>query len=98
MAELTRENFTWHGYSRKGKILVPPWRGFQSRRGPYRAKDSDVRSDGTVDVVFGPEGRDESPLRDSEIELMRWALQNALEMQTSTPTIAPRVSMAASSS
>jgi hypothetical protein len=63
--------------------VLPSWRGFQSRRGPYGSLDGAPASDGSVKVVFAPEGRDEAPLADSEIRLVRWAVQHADAMQRS---------------
>jgi hypothetical protein len=34
-----------------------------------------------VDLVFAPEGRDDAPLRDSEVGLVRWAIAHEREMQ-----------------
>lgn len=81
MPDLTRDDFSWDDYFWKTTVSLPMWSGFQSRRGPYGSRDSDSPSDGRIEVVFAPEGRENSPLRESEIQLVRWAVQNALQMQ-----------------
>ena len=53
----------------------------ESRRGAYGSLDSAASSDGIVDVTFAPEGRDEAPLREVEVELVRWAVRHEREMQ-----------------
>lgn len=82
MPEIERENFSWDGSSWKTTVALPMWAGFQSRGGPYGARDSDSPSEGRIEVVFAPEGRDESRLEDSEIQLVRHAVRNAAQMQT----------------
>lgn len=81
MPDLRREDFIFDEFFWKTTVMLPTWRGFQSRRGPYGAKNGESTSDGTVDVVFAPEGRDEAPLRDSEIEFVRWAVEHESQMQ-----------------
>src|SRR5215471_16503392 len=58
------------------KVLLPSWKGFQSRRGPYGSQDSDTPSDGIVPIVFAPEGRGTEPLTDSEIDSVRWVIEH----------------------
>ncbi len=81
MSDITRADFVWDDYFWKASVRLPTWQGFQSRRGAYGSQDSDELSDGSVTLVFAPEGRDESPLLDSELQLVRWAVQHAPEMQ-----------------
>ena len=83
MAEVTVDDFFWDTFFWKATVLLPPWIGFQSRRGPYASQDGAAASNGNIEVVFAPEGRDESPLLDSEIRLVRWAVENAPAMQRS---------------
>ena len=83
MPELTFADFAWDGSFWNATVRLPTWQGFQSRRGPYGSKDSDRFSDGSVALIFAPEGRDESPLIESELRLARWAVRNAEEMQGS---------------
>jgi len=82
MPELTSTDFAWDGFW-KAAVRLPTWQGFQSRRGPYGSKDTGHPSDGSAALIFAPEGRDESPLTDSELRLARWAVQHAREMQSS---------------
>jgi hypothetical protein len=83
MAELSAADFAWDNHFWTTTVTLPVWRGFQSRRAPYGAEDSTEPSDGSVELVFAPEGRDESPLRESEVALVRWAVAHAPEMQSS---------------
>lgn len=57
-------------------ILLPPWRGFQSRKGAYGAQDSAVPSGGQVRIVFAPEGRGNEPLTNSEMSAIRWVIEH----------------------
>lgn len=43
-------------------VLLPSWRGFQSRQGGYGTQDRETPSDGRVKIVFAPEGRGKAPL------------------------------------
>ena len=82
MPDLDRADFFWHECFWKATVCLPDWGGFQSRRGPSATKDLSP-SDGTIEIVFAPEGRDDSPLKESEIDLVRWAVRNSAEMQRS---------------
>jgi hypothetical protein len=55
---------------------LPAWSGYQIRGGPYGSVSAGGRSDGTIQLVFAPEGRDDAPLKDHEIELVRWVVEN----------------------
>jgi len=81
MSDLTPNDFQWDGYFWKTTVRLDAWHGFQSRRGAYGSLDSAALSDGTVDVAFAPEGREEAPLRADEVELVRWAIRHEREMQ-----------------
>ena len=81
MPALTPSDFHWDGYFWKATIRLAAWRGFQSRRGPYGGQDSVVSSDGSVDLVLAPEGRDDAPIREAEVELANWAIKHEGEMQ-----------------
>jgi hypothetical protein len=83
MPELTSTDFVWDGYFWKTTVRLPVWQGFQSRQGVYGSKNTDQPPDGSVALIFAPEGRDESPLLDSELHLVLWAVQHAEEMQRS---------------
>jgi len=56
------------------KAMLPSWKGFQSRQSPYGMEDIAVPSDGTVQIVFAPEGRGNQPLTDSEIYAVNWVI------------------------
>ena len=81
MRPLRREDFVWDEFNWKASTILPVWQGFQSRRGPYDAQDSLTPSDGLIDIVVGPEGRDDSPLLDSELEQILWVTSHAQQMQ-----------------
>lgn len=57
-------------------VLLPSWRGFQSRQGGYGTQDRETPSDGRVKVVFAPEGRGKEPLTDSEISSICWVINH----------------------
>lgn len=57
-------------------VLLPSWRGFQSRQGGYGTQDRDAPSDGLVKIVFAPEGRGKEPLTDSEMSSVRWVIDH----------------------
>jgi hypothetical protein len=56
--------------------VFPSWKGFQSRHGDYGAQDNSVSSDGTVRILFAPEGRGNEPLTDAEVASVVWVLEN----------------------
>jgi hypothetical protein len=64
-------------------VELPAWVDFLDRSGPYGSQGSGNHSKGTVKIVFAPEGRDDSPLQDREVELVRWAIEHAEDMQRS---------------
>jgi hypothetical protein len=80
---LTAADFDWHRFFWTTTVRLPSWAGFQSRQGPYASPDRKTVSDGTVRVVFAPEGRDERPLEDAEVALVRWAVLHEAEIQAS---------------
>ena len=63
---------TWDGYCWEGEIVLPSWRGFQTRRGPYAAVSSDKPSNGSVRVRFVPDGEGEVPLNAVQIAAYQW--------------------------
>ena len=83
VAELSRSDFKWDRYFWTATVKLPVWAGFQDRSGPYGGKGGGSQSSGSVRVVLGPEGRDDSPLQDNEVARVRWALEHAEEMQRS---------------
>jgi hypothetical protein len=54
----------------------PSWKGFRSRSGAYGAQDSAIPSDGSVRIVFAPEGRGNEPLTDSDKSSIAWVIEN----------------------
>jgi hypothetical protein len=56
--------------------IFPSWKGFQNRNGAYGAQDSVTPSDGSVRIVFAPEGRGNEPLTDSEKSSIGWVIEN----------------------
>jgi hypothetical protein len=72
---------TFPDFALKGPFWVrsaklPAWSGYQIRAGQYGSVSAGGRSDGTIQLVFAPEGRDDAPLKDHEIELVRWVVEN----------------------
>src|SRR5438270_10738055 len=63
-------------------VLLPSWRGFQSRKGAYGGQDSTARSDGRVRVVFAPEGRGTEPLTNAEMSAVRWVIEHEASIST----------------
>ena len=63
-------------------VVLPSWRGFQSRQGGYGAQDRDAPSKGLVKIVFAPEGRGKEPLTDSEMSLVRWVIDHEASIST----------------
>ena len=72
MPRFTLEDDTWW----TAVVLLPSWKGFQSRKGAYGSQDSVIASDGIVQIVFAPEGRGNAPLTDSEISSVRWVIDH----------------------
>lgn len=54
------------------EVTLPEWSGFQSRRGPYGSMDRPGPSDGSLQVSFGPYGREKGPLSSQELQLIHW--------------------------
>ena len=72
---------TFADFGQKGRFWVTSaklaaWSGYQVRGGPYGSVSTKGRSDGTLELRFAPEGRDDAPLKDQEIELVRWVIDN----------------------
>lgn len=64
-------------------VVLPSWAGFQSRHGPYASQDAPEPSDGSVRIVFAPEGRGIEPLTDEEVASVAWVVQNEAAMSAS---------------
>ena len=72
---------TFPEFAQKGRFWItsaklPAWAGYQVRGGPYGGVWAAGRSDGTVELQFAPEGRDAGSLKEHEIELVRWMIDN----------------------
>ena len=63
-------------------VLLPSWRGFQSRQGAYGAQDSATPSDGRVRIVFAPEGRGIEPLTNAELSAVHWVLEHEASLSS----------------
>lgn len=57
-------------------LRLPSWAGYQSRLGPYGAIDKPAPSDGTMRLIFAPEGRGTEPLSAEEMRLVSWFEEN----------------------
>lgn len=65
-----------HGFSWTMRCRLSSWAGYLDRSGIYGGAGQQQASDGTVEIVFAPEGRDNSPLQADELLLVRWFLDN----------------------
>jgi len=65
-----------HGFSWVAATTLPSWKGYLDRTGAYGGRGTGASSDGSVEVVFAPEGRDASPLTEQELSLISWFLEN----------------------
>ena len=68
--------FVWNDHFWVTSAKLPAWTGYQTRRGSYGAVSEESRSDGTVQILFAPEGRDGAPLSSREIGLVKWLIDN----------------------
>lgn len=60
------------------KSILPSWEGYLDRSGAYGGPGQQTVSQGKVDIVFAPEGRDTSPLTAEELALVQWFIDNEL--------------------
>jgi hypothetical protein len=72
----TFPEFNWDQHFWVTSAKLPAWAGYQIRSGPYGNVSAQGRSDGTVQILFAPEGRDEGPLSDRERDLVKWLIDN----------------------
>jgi hypothetical protein len=70
----------WDGYCWEGEIVLPSWRGFQTRRGPYAAMSSDDPSDGTSLIRFDTDGLGHVPPTEAQIATYRWLIEHEAEV------------------
>ena len=73
-----RDGFCWGA-----DLRLRSWAGYQSRFGPYGSKDKEGPSDGSVRLIFAPEGRELEPLTEQEMRLVAWFEQNEPEVSKS---------------
>jgi len=73
----TFPEFKWDGYFWVTSAKLAAWSGYQVRYGPYGDVSDDNGSDGTIKIVFAPEGRGKGvPLTAHEIELVKWVVDH----------------------
>lgn len=60
----------------EAELRLPSWADYQSRLGEYGSKDKREPSDGSVVLIFAPEGRGIEPLKEQEMRLVKWFEQN----------------------
>ena len=63
-------------------VRLPSWQGFQTRKGIYGGRNSADPSDGSVDIVFAPEGRGDEPLTDAELSAIHWVLEHEASLSS----------------
>jgi hypothetical protein len=82
LSDLSRSDFQWDGQFWTVAVRVPSWTDFLNHRDAVFSRRSADPQDGTVSLVFAPEGRDDAPMREAEVELARWPLRREREMQS----------------
>jgi hypothetical protein len=75
-----------HGFSWVASATLPSWKGYLARTGAYGRLGNGALSDGSVEVVFAPEGRDASPLTEQELALVSWFLENEASISDAAKT------------
>jgi hypothetical protein len=58
------------------QLRLPSWAGYQSRYAAYGSEDKAEPSDGSVTLIFAPEGRGLEPLSEQERGLIQWFENN----------------------
>ena len=69
--ELKDGDYAWTAQAR-----FDSWAGYRDCSGPYGSEGSDEASDGSVEIVFAPEGRDDEPLTPDEHALVKWLVDH----------------------
>jgi hypothetical protein len=72
----TFPDFKWQEYFWVTSARLPAWAGYQIRNGPYGSAAPVGRTDGTMQILFAPEGRGDEPLSDHEVSLVKWVIDN----------------------
>ncbi|MFO1005493.1 MAG: hypothetical protein U0929_06030 [Planctomycetaceae bacterium] len=80
----TFPEFKWVEFFWVTSAKLPAWAGYQIRRGPYGSLSANGRSDGTVRIIFAPEGRGEGSLSNEEIRLVKWLIDNQTSVHDAT--------------
>lgn len=75
-----------HGLFQTARTRLASWAGYLDRGGPYGGPGTAERSDGTVEIVFAPEGRDANPLGDHEQALVQWFLDHEADVSQAVKT------------
>jgi hypothetical protein len=56
--------------------LLPSWKGFQSRRGPYGCRDKSEASDGNVRIMLSPLRKSADPPSEADAAAVSWVIGN----------------------
>ena len=72
--------FVWDKYYWVSEAKLSSWAGFQNRSGAYGSVGAREASDGTVRIVFAPEGRGEEKLNNDERRLVEKFIEQEPEI------------------
>jgi hypothetical protein len=75
--------FVWEQYWWVSKVKLSSWAGFQNRSAVYGGVGSLKASDGTVRIVFAPEGRGKEKLNNEERQLIDRFIEKEPEISKS---------------
>lgn len=73
---------SWDDCFWEGELLLPSWRGFQSRRGPYGAISSDVPSDGCIRIRFIPDKVEKVAPTAEQVAAYKWLVEHETTIAT----------------
>src|SRR5262245_12191066 len=65
----------WDGYSWTGQTVLPTWRGYQTRQGPYAHRSSNQPSDGTARLFVHVPGHDQRPPSEEQAGAYRYLVE-----------------------
>ncbi len=71
-----------HGFW-NGTVILRSWKGFQSRRGPYGAKDSAKKSDGTTELAISRTGDGDTPPSSEQLAAYAHLMQQQVPIRDS---------------
>jgi hypothetical protein len=77
--------FTFDGFFWVAEVILPSWSGFRDASGPYTRLSGNA-SDGTVKLVYAPEGRDDAPLNEAEQAQIGWLIENETTVSSAVLT------------